>query len=80
MNINFAAIYMKQGYKIRRTSWEEGVYIIDRGILSIEIYSYHMSAKLDENKNFITQKSWSLQTYQIEVDDLLADDWELINE
>ncbi len=71
MDIHTAAKYMQHGYRVRRSSWEQGGFIYDD-----RYFISHVSLVndgLDGKRPF--ESDWMPES-----EDLVADDWELITE
>lgn len=63
MNLHSAAHYLKSGYQLRRPDWESGEYVYtDDEVLCVRRHEHH---------------SHSVGYWVLELDDLLADDWEI---
>jgi hypothetical protein len=79
MDIKTASHYLKLGYRIRRTEWEPEEHLTElAGMIDrVEVnYSYQLD---EETKTFVKRRyvgSGSL--YSASLEDLLADDWEII--
>lgn len=71
MDIQTAAHYLKNGYRIRRQGWREIGYAYTPD-------AHHISG------HGILPPSWTIKSFEcslsLSVDDLLADDWEVITE
>lgn len=67
MNIRTAALYAKQGLKVRRSSWEWGEIWLGKKYPNNFVYW----ANEDES---------DIRYFEFGVGDLVADDWELIRE
>lgn len=78
MNINAASHYIKLDYKVRRSSWEPEEYLYE---LAGMLYKneVHINGVWDhESKSIKDWRSVSDSGYIVILEDLLADDWELI--
>ncbi len=62
MNISTATIYARQGYSLRRKHWTGSIHIIQ------DKYG----------EAFVCGNGLNAQYFSFDVDDLLADDWEII--
>ena len=82
MDIRSAAHYLKNGYRIKRTSWSSDSYM--KASCTGELEQFHKceywTLGKDENGLSKTVKHEYLGggLSDINIDDLLADDWELI--
>lgn len=77
MNIQAAALYLKLGYKMRRASWGEGAYV------KVDCNGYPEFFARREHWTIANGKSErhfyiSGGINEMTVDDMLAEDWELI--
>lgn len=68
MNIKAAASYLKAGYRVRRASWASKAYVSPMG----NWFGHHF---LVPGANYYNDCG-----YQPRIDDLLADDWEIITD
>jgi hypothetical protein len=77
MNIHTGAVYMKQGYRLRRPSWHETHHLVVSKYGDIEKTHLITSGRLvaGEVKTMTYEIHDSL--LDLTVEDLLADDWEI---
>jgi hypothetical protein len=78
MDIQSAAKYMAHGYRVRRSSWSIEQYLHDyAGITKFQIHVSHVyNFDLKETEDHFHPEQNDMSP--LELDDLLADDWELI--
>lgn len=79
MNIKSATIYMKHGYKIRRSDWESkrSIYGNILGVVE-EFQSSHYIMDGNTLTKYLGE-SWN-DNYAFTLDDLIADDWEIVKD
>jgi len=79
MDIKTAAHYLKIGYRIRRACWEPEEHLTEIAdmIDRVEVgYSHRLD---EETKTFVEQRYvGSGGLYSASLEDLLADDWEIV--
>ena len=83
MDFVSAVKYMKHGYRARRASWHPKSYV-KKGVLN-ELEDYHEMSSYrigpDETGKTVTTKHTYMSggwNNDLDIDDFLADDWELI--
>jgi hypothetical protein len=81
MNIRAAAHYLKIGYRVRRSIWDQEQYLYEiAGMLEMVEVSYcsswdHKTKTIVENRSVSSGNIANLQ-----LEDIMADDWELITD
>lgn len=78
MNIHTGAIYMKQGYRIRRPQWDSGQFLLIDKFNAVERTHLITVVKLvnKEMKEHTYETSDAI--LDLTPNDLLAEDWELV--
>jgi hypothetical protein len=76
MNIHIASQYLKAGYRIRRSGWEPEEFISECAGMLDKREVFH-SGVIDKN-GYRDVRSISDRPAFIMLEDLLADDWEII--
>lgn len=77
MNIHIGAVYMKQGYRLRRPSWDVNHHLIVNEQGNIEKSHLLTSGRLvDSQVKFFTYEVFD-SMLDLTIEDLLADDWEI---
>ncbi len=79
MNFSTAANYLQLGYKIKRSVWKDYQYLIvnDLGLIWQNYINAYYSF---DNKQLIKRSKHMYQEYFCRVQDLIAEDWEVITD
>lgn len=77
MNIHTGAIYMKQGYRLRRPDWHETNFLVVDKSGDIKFTHLTTSSKFVDGK--LAYKTYEIldDLLGLSINDLLADDWEI---
>lgn len=75
MDFKSACHYVKAGYRVRRDAWEPKTYMTADSCGELSIVFEHIGYTVGEE---ITEHRYMMGFPNIEIKDVLADDWEII--